>query len=241
MVFANVVKQARIKKLLRAEIIMDLLKRIEMKILNNYSFAVLLCATMNAWAGSEGSQPTIALTVPELKPGIEFSGFINWLQPNNGDNLIYAVLTDPLPSYSPHWQNEALSPGYRIGFNVGVRYIFNQSGHDAQLDWTSFRSNTNDAITAPSNQGVPPPFAYGPEGYGITTASSNVNFQYNDVNLDVGQYLQFGNNLMLRFFGGLSYAQITQNWNSTFYAQSDPLFRLNMNTSSAFNGTGPQD
>jgi hypothetical protein len=182
----------------------------------------------------------ISIRVPALKSGFEFSVAALWLQPSGGD-LLYSVLTSPFPIESPSWENQYVSPGHTFSFDLGMRYVFSDTGRDVQLQWTHMDSNDSDATNANVDDGqfVAPPYETGPDGGGIENSSSSVNFNYDVINLDVGQYLQFGQRVQMRFFNGVSYAKIKQAWNS-FYTDNPGDFTVSQDVDSDYQSFGPR-
>lgn len=196
--------------------------------------------TTQTKANSTTADSTISLKIPSLSSGFDINASILWLQPGGG-NLLYSVLTTPFPLQSPSWQNEYIEPGFTPSFNIGAGYTFGDTGRDIQLNWTSMNSNDSAATFADVSIGqfVPPTYQVGPDGGFIEDSSSNVNFQYNTVNLDAGQYIQFGQHLLIRAFGGLNYTQIEENV-SSYYTDHSEGFNVNQNIYSDYQGIGPR-
>jgi len=168
------------------------------------------------------------------------------------------------------------NPDYNFGFRVGLGYIFPDSGNDVQLNWVHFNhsddtsTTTNDAgEVLTTGFGVPlinlgngvttPGFLIDPLTFsnlvgGAPAASSSSDFKYDQVNLDVGQYLDVGTRLRLRMFGGLSYARVENNLSNSYFAGynvssatdvEDPIdfdatYAENDTLDSKFTGIGPR-
>jgi hypothetical protein len=212
---------------------------------------------------------SIRLNVPRLNPGWDFHAGLLYLQPS-AENLGYAVLTNeenlssPVPIAQPFWGVKSLNPGLQPGFEIGARYAFANTGRDFQFNWQHLRTSTSDWVSPTQAQGqwVSPFSQTGPaaaESYSdlmanqgvnkLRAAWGNVQFAYDQVNLDFGQHVNFGSALGLRLFGGISYAQLQEKVVSSFFGvppgplatfpQSVPLM-ISLDNTSRFWGVGPR-
>ena len=185
------------------------------------------------------------VTIPNLKPGFEFSIAAIALAPS-ASNLNYAIYNKALPLLSPNWREQELNPGYSGAFELGVRYIFaNQNANDIQLDWTHLNSRTTGNISADGIQFfIGPDYEIGPDAASIRNASGSATFRYDMVNLDAGQFLSFGQHVMMRFFGGLSAGSLQEEVKATFTGTNitAPVgpFSFSSDTTSNFTGIGPR-
>lgn len=219
------------------------------------------------WA-PRASKP-LSVCVPQLRPGFNFDGGVLFLQPSS-DNLGWGVLTNefnyasPVPIASPYWEVETLRPGYELGFEVGAGYSFAGTGNDVQVNWQHLRTGTSDAaaVSDPSAQWFSPFLETGPptasdyedmyELSGVNLLNSgtaSVNFAYDAVDLDIGQYLTIGPSLLVRLFTGVSYARMQERILSNFYGAKPPegtpyplnvQRRISFDNTSTFNGVGPR-
>jgi Legionella pneumophila major outer membrane protein precursor len=207
--------------------------------------------------------------IPNLAPGMQFHAGPLFLKPS-ADNLGYAVLTteeneaSPVPLATPLWQVETLNPSFSPGFEVGANYTFAESGQDFQANWQHLRSTTSSsaAVAQESGQWISPFSQTGPptaadyqdllthDGVNdLLSATGQVKFSYDAVNLDFGQYVRFGPALAFRMFAGLSYANLQERMVSSFFGappapdavfpESVPL-ELSLNNTSSFWGIGPR-
>src|SRR5438874_9070726 len=87
----------------------------------------------------------LAVFVPNLTPGFEFSAGLLILKPG-ADNLGYATVTTFLPVGNPQWAVQTLDPRYQPGFSVGARYGFPSSGNDIQINWEHLRTSDSAAV-----------------------------------------------------------------------------------------------
>ncbi|KTD39062.1 major outer membrane protein [Legionella moravica] len=208
----------------------------------------LFCAL--SFAGDVGpakEDNSIRVYIPDLKPGFEFTASATYLQPH-ADNLGWAVITTVLPIPSPNWQVETIDPEYQMGFNLGARYVFSNPGTDVQLNWSHLDSQDRDGVivnptsqwVSPFSQTGTPPTATG-QITGVSLlkiADTQLNFNYDSVNLDMGKFINFGSNLQSRLFTGISSVFIKERLISTFRGLPLPIFVFNNTTS--YKGIGPR-
>lgn len=205
----------------------------------------------------------LSVFVPDLTPGFQFSGSLLYLRPG-ADNLGYATITTFLPLQNPQWAVETLNPQFQPGFSLGARYAFPSSGKDIRVNWEHLRTSDSASATvsnlatqwiSPFNQ-TGPSTSEGANEVGIfhlKAAHGQVNFDYDMVNIDVGQTVNIGATTQVRLFTGLSYARLREQLLSTFYndpninpvppviAIPDPTLRsVNLNNTSTYSGVGPR-
>ncbi len=209
----------------------------------------------------------LAVGVPNMRPGFRFQAGLLYLQPS-ADNLGWGILTtehnyaSPYPLATPLWNVKTLQPGYQPGFELGTGYTFAGTGRDAQLNWQHLRTNTYDSGVAGDGQWISPFSQTGPptaDTYDELNSNSGVNklrsanaqvkFSYDAVNLDFGQYVNVGQRLLFRLFAGLSYAQLREQLNSTFYGvepsptapfPENTQLSIALNNTTSFWGVGPR-
>lgn len=191
----------------------------------------LMVHTAYAGSGGQGSPAAYELT-----------GGVVFLQPT-GSNLDYAVLGYPFPVQSPHWSASAVYPGYSAGFDVAGRYIFKDSKADVALAWTRVTTSDSDSTYAGSGQFAVPLFQAGPSfGQTINNASqiahATAAFNFNVVNLDAGYPVEYGQNTQVRFYAGLSGAQITEKLSASFQDIA-ATYMMNSINNSQYTGVGP--
>lgn len=203
----------------------------------------LVAAGLSAAVSAYASVPTGALpfqvVVPNLKSGFEFTLEGLLLQPTNED-LDYGSITNATASATfidTGFQASAFETSqfltndsdYNFGFRIGLGYVFPDSGNDVQLAWTHFNhTNSDDTLVF----GVTPSFSdeifisptfftsgiftYELFGTDSASASSSIDYGYDAVDLDVGQYLSIGTRLTTRLFAGLRYAQVKSNLTNNY-------------------------
>lgn len=201
--------------------------------------------------------------VPNLRSGLELSAGFLLLQPG-ADNLGFATTTTFLPIQNPQWAVHTLNPGYQPGFTVGGRYVRPCSGKDIRANWEHLR--TNDSTFVPvsnlNTQWISPFSQTGPSTsesanevgiFHLKSAQGQVAFDYDLINLDMGQTVNIGSKTQVRMFAGLSWVRLQQQLVSTFYnnpnvdpvppvvAPANPDLRyITINNTSSFTGAGPR-
>lgn len=162
-----------------------------------------------------------------------------YLQPGSG-NLEYGTLVYPLPAASPHWENQALEPGFSPAFDVGFSYRLAESANDIRVNWTHLDTETTTAsFVAGPTQFAGPPYQIGPDASTYNLGSGSVNYEYDAVNLDFGHRVSFGGPAQIRLFAGLQYASISQTLAAAFQS-FDRAYYIDNATLSTFNGIGPR-
>lgn len=205
----------------------------------------------------------LAVFVPNLTPGFEFSAGLLFLKPG-ADNLGYATVTTFLPIGNPQWAVQTLDPRYQPGFRVGARYAFPSSGNDIQINWEHLRTSDSAAVAVsdPATQWVSPFSQTGPSTsepanevgvFHLKATQAQVDFDYDMANIDVGQTMNIGSNTQLRLFAGLTCVRLREQLISTFFndpnivpvppviAVPNPLLRyISLINTSTYTGLGPR-
>ena len=158
------------------------------------------------------------------------------MQPSSG-NLVYATVINPLPALSPHWNDQAVDPGFSPAFNVGVRYVWDSVG-DVQLAWTHLNTYDGASASAAATQAVGPSFLIGPPP-DFKTVGAVAHFAYDAVNWDAGVFLNAANNVPVRIFAGLQGARLAQTLSAGFL-NSDGSNSFTDTSRSLFEGVGPR-
>ncbi|MHB1947853.1 MAG: Lpg1974 family pore-forming outer membrane protein [Gammaproteobacteria bacterium] len=185
------------------------------------------------------------VSVPNLRPGIKVSGGAVWLKPG-ASNLNYVIYNKELPTQSPSWAEREVRPSFSPGFELGLRYSFPHSAaKDIALNWTHLSTSDSASTAAPdASYFLGPDYEIGPLGLVIRNATGKAKFNYDVVNLDVGQYISFCDQVQLRFFGGLSAGFLREDLISTYVGTKTGLFAGPFSTRqdsySNFTGVGPR-
>lgn len=187
----------------------------------------------------------INLDVPNLKPGYEFNIAALWLKPG-ASNLNYVIYNKALPAQSPGWTERELQPNFAPGFEIGLRYVFpNGAAEDINLNWTHLNTSKTSSTAADGvNFFLGPDYEIGPSGIPIRNASGKATFNYDVINLDIGQYINFAQRLNLHFFGGLSTGFLREEVVATYTGNTTGTyagpFSMRQDVTSSFTGIGPR-
>lgn len=210
--------------------------------LSVFGFILQVTSLIHAAPTLSGNYLFAKETTVNTKPQFEISLGAVFLQPT-GTDLDYAILGFPLPVQSPHWDIGTVNPDYTAGFNLGLRYIFQNAENDIQLNWTHVATSDSDTTIAGNNQFAVPLFQAGPSlgqtiNNAMQQAHATAKFNYDVVNLNAGQYINVGRRTQLRFYAGLSGTEIKETLDSS-YQDNAATFNLNYNNTSKFTGIGP--
>ena len=182
--------------------------------------------------------------LPTVQPGFVVSATALALKPG-ASNLNYAIYNKALPLQSPSWTEKELKPNYDAGFAVSFGYLF-ADGKDVTVDWTHLDSNTSSSIAAPNSEYfIGPDFQIGPDSIPVRAASGKARFDYDVVNVNGGQTVNFGSHMTTRFFGGLSNPYLRERVTATFTgnvvtAPNAGPFSTRQRVSADFTGVGPR-
>ena len=184
-------------------------------------------------------------TAAYSKRHFELSGSLLVLQPSTND-LTYGQVASPFPVLSPNWNDQRIEPGYQPTFNIGFRYMPNES-NDVDVNWTHLNSSANAGVGVnPATQFVAPSYYAGPQGSSYGFAQGYAAFAYDSVRIEGGHTFCADCSFQFRPFGGVEYASINNTISGVFSnaagaeLHNDGLnFHSNI-SSSKFNGIGPR-
>jgi hypothetical protein len=203
--------------------------------------AGLAASSLGAYAALPTGAAPFQVVVPNLKSGLELTLEGLYLQPTNSDLAYAAVTTTNYDANGNAVSNATdvsyLKPNYDFGFRVGLGYVFPNSGNDVQLNWTHFHHSTDASVVTPDLTQV--------SGISIdpnnSTQNGSVDFRYDAVDLDVGQYISIGTRLQTRLFFGVRGAELRKELTTTSFDNSAPAIDMIASTSnSKFIGIGPR-
>lgn len=177
-------------------------------------------------------------------PKYEFHVGPVWLKPS-ASNLNYVIFNNEIPAQTPRWYEQEVLPGYTAGFELGMRYFANGGNRDIHLEWIHL--NTSDSTSIDADSFIfflGPDYEIGPDGLPIRHADGKAKFNYDVINLDAGQRIHFGNDLVMRVFGGLSAGflreEVTAIYSGSVEGEFAGPFSQNQEVSSNFTGLGPR-
>ncbi len=185
----------------------------------------------------------VFLSSPKYSFEVNFTPF--YAQPTTS-NLDYAAEAEPLdnavpiPAISPNWIIHEVSPHYHFGFDVGIAGIFHGANSMLSLNWERFHSpnDTKSADVGEQNM-IGPFFEIGPDASFYKKARGSIHFHFDEINLDYGTFVNFGNRLRMNLFSGVSFARILQHRFVKFSNTANDIVRT-LKVPSRFIGAGPQ-
>lgn len=199
---------------------------------NKTALAILALGHSMAFAGTMGPVCTPGhVTTPCPVNAWSLGGKALLLQPvyaNSDLRYGNGVTVGSLSSSNTTWLDPNLNYGW--GFELEGTYRFNQ-GNDLNINW--YRDHSQTTMNPPINA---------PLGNNNSSTTSFLNDhvqiapQWDAVNLELGQHLDFTAQSHARVFGGLQYARIHTNVNA--YTTTGALF--DRTASIKYNGFGPR-
>jgi hypothetical protein len=210
-------------------------------------FSVLLSLSGTCCFATDTKAP---VTVSDATPGVEFSASVLYLRPG-AENLGWGVITNFLPLTTPTWEVQTLKPRHHTGFNLGAQYACPNTGSDLALNWSHLRTLDHMHVavnpsTQPTVQWVSPFSQTGtaPVNGNVTgisqlkSANASVRFHYDALNFEIANHVDFGCNMNMRFFTGLSGVRIKETLLFTFKGQPNPV--LSFDNTARYKGIGPR-
>lgn len=193
--------------------------------LKKTAIAVLALSSSAVFAGTMGPVCTPgSVTVPCEATAWDFGGQALYLQPVYDANLGYAgTITDSVTGQVRYLDKD---PKWGWGFKLEGSYHFS-TGNDVNLNWYHLSNSRDRNFTADFNP---------------TTAAFDLDFkpQWDAVNFEFGQHVDFGEFKKIRFHGGVQFARIktTNDLHVTNASTSAVLF--DRDETLTMNGFGPR-
>lgn len=198
----------------------------------------------NVFAALPATTDPTLISVPQLPGGLTIGGSAFYLQPSisNGD-LDYATFNG---GSSPNLASamKSIDPGYDWGWGVNLGYIFPNTGNDINLNYLHFDSDdSGSALTGNffAGQFVEPINVIIESAPLTNAASPTSNYDLDQVDLTVGQYIDVGCRLIMHPNAGLRWADLQRKLNSYYFTPltlvGNPT--LGLAEKSDFQGIGP--
>lgn len=177
----------------------------------------------------------------------EVYGDAVFLQPN-GSSLYYAaeaITLDPsIPgaaaAFSPDWNIYEIKPNYAPGFIVGGVIFFDNSSTALDVNWERLHTSDSESYNVPlSTDMIGPLSDIGPNSFRYSHAKAKATFNFDGVDLLLGQQLCVCKRLYPNIFAGASFAYIHQKMSATYSDGSDDISRT-IDSYSKFIGAGPK-
>ena len=158
------------------------------------------------------------------------------------NNFNYAASANPLPILVPQWRTFDIQPDYNFGFEVDLTAVFHDRGAKLAVSWEHFENNDSSRASVPASSMVGPFFAIGPDTALYKAAHGKVKWYFDQINLDYGTFVNFGECFQANLFVGLTGARIKETRN-TFLLGRTPtggFIGRNINSPITFTGGGPR-
>ena len=213
--------------------------------LKKTALAVIALGSTAAFAGTMGPVcSAVNVTVPCENTAWDLGGRALYLQPASNAGILGNTR---LTSANGTTQTIGTNPQWGWGFQLEGSYHFS-TGNDFNLNWYHFRNSNTKTFTGPVTQtNVQNPFT----GVDLTSLTVNSvaatgNSAWDQVNMEFGQHVDFGENKFARFHGGMNFSRVGLNgtvdasYSQTDNAATTTARTISNNRSTVFNGFGPR-
>lgn len=151
-----------------------------------HAFATATLPSANVSPSSESTNNSFDINKSSFYIGLLY------IEPST-NNLRYATLVSGTQPYYQSWHYQEIEPGYHPAVELGLTYAIPHSSYNVAIDWLHLNSNDSASTQASTNvsettlEFVGPPYEMSPPVFGIKAANSKVNFDFDNVLLDVGK------------------------------------------------------
>ncbi len=197
-------------------------------------------------------------TAPTLEGGITASIGTFYAVPSAGNQDYVGAINPKLYVYDPetHGNNTEIDPvfnnaEYDFGFEASLGYIFEDTANGVELSYRTLNSSASDSSTGTFIFDDGDTVMLG----GNVTANNNLDYDFDNVDLMISQFLDVGTHMQVRFLAGISWARIEQDKSTdvpeTFYSGTqemqdvdyasryDTTFNAHQKSNSEFSGICP--
>jgi Legionella pneumophila major outer membrane protein precursor len=193
-----------------------------------------LTILLSGFAVNSYAKSPLDVSVPCYNGGFTFGLAGLYLRPSStlDDNSIILAQSDSVDATrSTQVTFENIKPDFDWGYRVNMGYVFPGTGNDVTLTYSSFNHGESRSLTTET--------AY--------FEQANEKFNYQTVDLDLGQHIDIGCRSHFRFITGLRFASLETKLN-TKYSENmmhipevpDPARSWDVNQYSRFRGIGPR-
>lgn len=205
----------------------------------------LLILSSSAWAAFPATTNPDVVRVPELTGGLVFGLTGDYLEPSttNGD-LDYAGINY---GSAPSSHLQGVQPGFSWGWGANIGYIFPLTGNDVNLNYMRLSTTDNQenilAFTpgASSFNVFNPSFIPGLPLTRLTSITSHVEYDINQLDLTAGQFIDVGCRLRLHPNVGLRWTSLDRTFDMAFKGRdtANIVNRIENDEQSDYSGIGP--
>jgi len=192
-------------------------------------------------AAPETAPAETLVRVPETKAGMEVSVEALYMRPSRS-NLDF-VVQDPYRTGNIRGNYVSVEPDYDWGVRAALNYNFG-SGADIGVKFTQLDAEERKSISRGDSDlwgtWLHPNAVI--DDNDVTDATANYDFEYGVIDFGVGQWVNAGKHLGLRFEAGLRHAEIGQELDIRYIQQVTPVLsrRVNVDQTNDFSGWGPR-
>lgn len=161
--------------------------------------------------------------IPDTPGGYKATVEVIAMRPGTSE-LDYAI-SDPQDTANPvvvgpNAKVLSVDTGYEPGFRVGLSRDFAGTGVDAKVVYTRLHTSFTDRAVAPDGGVLVATLVHKPDKIEALIADARFDFDYDVVDLEVGQTFQAGgSHVDVRIFGGARFASIDQEIRATYQGQ----------------------
>lgn len=213
--------------------------------LKKTALAVIALGSTAAFAGTMGPVcSAVNVTVPCETCAWDIGGRALYLQPSAGSGLAGSY-TYQTQQFSNDYYDSGLTTGNRgvgtqwaWGFQLEASYHYS-TGNDVNVNWYHFRNGqTANPISSYTEINTPN------DNYGVYNLAYSANPAWDQVNVEVGQHVDFGENKFARLHGGFNFSRFGNNgyFNRVYDILGTGTREANITNSytTVFNGFGPR-
>jgi|GEM_PF-2869942 len=178
-----------------------------------------------------------AVTVPCEREGwdLGIEGF--YVRAHNNDLFYSEHLSVNESSRFYSFDKDAVSPEFHFGFRVEGSYHFS-TGNDVTVNWLRFHHSDDDTVEGGTRFGRGfHVFFTDTVGTEFDNYQGSARFDFDEVNVEMGQHVDVGPNVDMRLHAGLTYAHLDQEFDIRGWTSQDKGFRQ-IETDSEFRGVG---
>ena len=208
------------------------------------ALAVIALGSSAAFAGTMGPVcSAVNVTVPCENTAWDIGGRALYMQPTTTTGYGVGTVVQNTSSYT-----FGANPAWGWGFQLEGSYHYS-TGNDFNLNWYHFRSGgQTNTLAAPVTFAAASNIFIASNAT-VNAAEASVSPAWDQVNMEFGQHVDFGENKFARFHGGMNFSRVANTGyryvdiSSTPITQAatpETLYNNTITRSSVYNGFGPR-
>jgi hypothetical protein len=147
------------------------------------------------------------------------------------------AISDATRDLVPNGKLESLNYELRSGVRAGLGYQFSGTRWDSAFEYTYFRSSADRTIAAPAGGTLYATLTRAGLNDEAAVAAATAGIEYNVFDAVMGRRVCLDDTTSLRFFGGVRFASVRQNFSAQYDGGDANMGRVD--TSTNFDGFGP--